>query len=175
MNMATTLAVYATICKETGRPFVFPGAALAHRCVYDVVDARVLAKQIAWASTTPEARNQAFNVANGDLFRWDWMWQQLADYFGLPVAPYPGKAAPLVEQMKDAVTVWDGIVKKQGLRPYKVDELAPWWHTDADLSRSFEGFMDLSKSRTLGFLEYKKSTNSFLDVFDRLRREKIIP
>ena len=34
MNMATTLAVYATICKETGRPFVFPGSPLQHRCVY---------------------------------------------------------------------------------------------------------------------------------------------
>lgn len=175
MNMATTLAAYATICKETGRPFVFPGVPLAHRGVYDVVDARVLAKQIAWASTTPEARNQAFNVANGDLFRWNWMWQQIADYFGLPVAPYPGKATPLVEQMANAAGVWNGIVKKHGLRPYKVDELAPWWHTDADLSRPFEGFMDLSKSRELGFLEYQKSSTSFLDVFDRLRHENIIP
>ncbi len=26
MNMGTTLAVYATICRETGRPFRFPGS-----------------------------------------------------------------------------------------------------------------------------------------------------
>ncbi len=28
MNMGTTLAVYATLCRETGRPFVFPGSAV---------------------------------------------------------------------------------------------------------------------------------------------------
>ena len=27
MNMGVTLAVYATICRETGRPFVSPGSA----------------------------------------------------------------------------------------------------------------------------------------------------
>lgn len=175
MNMATTLAVYATICKETGRPFVFPGVALQHRCVYEVVDADILARQVAWAATTPEAKNQAFNISNGDLFRWDWMWRRLADYFGLEAAPYPGKATPLVERMKDAAPVWRSIVEKRGLRPFKVEELAPWWHTDADLSRPFEAFSDLSKSRTLGFHEYKTSTAAFYDVFDRLRREKIIP
>ncbi len=175
MNMATTLAVYATICKETGRPFVFPGSPLQHRCVYEVVDAGLLARQIAWAATTPEAKNQAFNASNGDLFRWDWMWRQLADYFELEVALYPEKETPLVEQMKDAAPVWRSIVEEHGLRPFEVDELAPWWHTDADLSRSFESFMDMSKSRTLGFLDYRKSTTSFFGVFDRLRRENIIP
>ena len=91
------------------------------------------------------------------------------------MAPYPERETPLVEQMKDAAPVWQSIVEKHGLKPFKVDELAPWWHTDADLSRSFESFMDMSKSRTLGFLDYRKSTTSFFDVFDRLRRENIIP
>lgn len=175
MNMATTLATYATICKETGRPFVFPGNPLQHRAVYDVVDARLLARQIAWAAVTPQAKNQAFNVANGDLFRWDWMWQQIADYFQLEVAPYPGHATPLVEQMKDAGPIWESIVEKHGLKTCKVEEIAPWWHTDADLSRPFESFMDLSKSRNLGFTDFKKSNTAFFDVFDRLRSEKIIP
>ncbi|ODT62810.1 hypothetical protein ABS71_15220 [bacterium SCN 62-11] len=140
-----------------------------------MVDARIVARQIAWAATTPEARNQAFNVANGDVSRWDWMWEQLAGYFGLEVAEYPGEATPLVDQMKDAGPDWESIVKKYDLRSYPVDQLAPWWHTDADLCRPFEAFMDLSKSRELGFWDSKKSSNSFFAVFDKLRQERIIP
>jgi hypothetical protein len=28
-------------------------------------------------------RNQAFNVVNGDVFRWQWMWSQIAEWFGI--------------------------------------------------------------------------------------------
>ena len=44
MNMGVTLAVYATICRETGRPFVFPGSAQQWMGLTDVTDARVLAR-----------------------------------------------------------------------------------------------------------------------------------
>jgi hypothetical protein len=103
------------------------------------------------------------------------MWGRLAEFFGLKPAPYPGHPTPLQEQMRDAGRIWDGIVNKHGLRPYKVEELVSWWHTDADLGRKFETFVDMSKSRELGFLEYRKSTTSFIDLFERLREEKIVP
>ena len=69
MNMGTTLAVYATICKELGRPMRFPGSSVQWKSLTDMTDARLLAKQLLWASTTPVARNQAFNVVDGDVFR----------------------------------------------------------------------------------------------------------
>ena len=175
MNMGVTLAVYATICKETNRPFIFPGSPTIYNGVSDITDARMLAKQVDWAASTPTAHNQAFNIDNGDLFRWSWMWQQIADYFRLVAAPYLGHATPLETQMKEAGPVWDKIVQDCGLKATNVHELAPWWHTDSDLSRPFESFDDMSKSRALGFLEYKKSTTSFTDLFDQLRAEKIIP
>lgn len=175
MNMGTTLAVYASICKETGRPFVFPGSSIQYNGAGDVTDARMLAKQMIWAVETPGAANQAFNITNGDLFRWNWMWEQLAGFFDLEAAPYPGHATPLQEQMKDAGPVWDRMVANYGLKRHSVHELAPWWHTDADLGRTFETFADMSKSRELGFLEFQKTTRSFFDVVERLRAEKIIP
>jgi hypothetical protein len=46
MNMGVTLAVYATICRETGHPFVFPGSAQQWDGLTDVTDARVLAKHM---------------------------------------------------------------------------------------------------------------------------------
>ena len=51
MNMGTTLAVYAAICRETGRPFVFPGSPAQWNGLTDVTDARFLARAPGWAAT----------------------------------------------------------------------------------------------------------------------------
>ena len=77
--------------------------------------------------------------------------------------------------MDHADSVWEGIVKKHSLKPYKASELASWWHTDGDLGRQVETFADMGKSRNAGFNEVKVSFDSFTDLFKRLRTEKIIP
>jgi nucleoside-diphosphate-sugar epimerase len=175
MNMGITLSVYATICRETGQPFVFPGSPQQYNGLVDVTDARLLARHLEWASITPKAANQAFNIVNGDVFRWRWLWQQLAEFFAIEAAPYPGKITLLAEQMRDAGAIWDGIVAKHGLKPHSLPELASWWHTDADLGREIECLNDMSKSRVLGFLDYQQTLQSFKDLFERLRHENIIP
>lgn len=175
MNMATTLAVYASICKATGRPFVFPGSRVQWDSLTDMTDARLLAKQLLWASTTPAAANQAFNVTNGDVFRWSWMWQQIADWFGVEAAPYPQQITPLAEQMTDDADVWQQLAQKHGLREADIDRLVSPWHTDADLGRPIEVVTDVSKSRRLGFTEFQASDQAFFDVFEKLRSERLIP
>ena len=175
MNMAVTLAVYASICKHTGQPFIYPGSPEQYNAATDVTDARILAEQLRWAATTPEAANTPFNTANGDIFRWTWLWQQIADYFGLDVSEYPGHPTPLESQMADADTVWSEIVAKHGLQDIPVKKLASWWHSDADLGRDLECFTDMTNSRKLGFDVYQSTRESFTDVFDELRARKIIP
>ena len=175
MNMGVTLAVYAAICKETGRDFLFPGTPQQYEAVTDVTDARILAKQLVWASTTPAAFNQAFNIVNGDVFRWRRLWATLAAYLGVTVSPYPGHPTPLEQQMAGMDVTWDAIVAKHGLQPYKLTTLASWWHSDADLGRELETFTDMTKSREFGFNELQVTERSFTDLFDRLRAKKIIP
>ncbi len=175
MNMGVTLAVYAAICRETGRPFVFPGSPEQYNAVTDVTDARILARHLEWASVTPEAANEAFNIVNGDQFRWRRMWAIVAEGLGVEPADYPGHPTPLVEQMEDAAPIWDGIVDKYDLVPNPVERLASWWHSDADLGRQIETFTDMTKSRMLGFTDYQPTAGSFLDLFDRLRAERTIP
>ncbi len=94
MNLGTTLAVYATICKETGRSFQWPGSAAQWHGLSDVTDARVLAKHLVWAATTEAAKNEAFNVVNGDYFRWKWLWHRLADWFGVEPLGFDGTIHP---------------------------------------------------------------------------------
>src|SRR4029453_6931297 len=88
MNMAATLAAYAAICKETGRPFVFPGSQEQYDAAVDITDGRILPKPSLWAATTEEARDNAFNIVNGEVFRWNWLWPKLAAHLGVSAAEY---------------------------------------------------------------------------------------
>jgi nucleoside-diphosphate-sugar epimerase len=175
MNMAVTLAVYATICKHTGRPYLYPGSPEQYNAVTDVTDARILAEQLHWVATHPETADTPFNIVNGDVFRWTWLWAQIARYFDLEVGAYPGHPTPLEEQMVDAPAIWADIVAKHALQDIPVNRLASWWHSDADLGRTLECFTDMTNSRMLGFTSYQQTTRSFFDVFDQLRAERIIP
>jgi nucleoside-diphosphate-sugar epimerase len=175
MNMGVTLAAYATICRKTGRPFLFPGSATQWNGLTDMTDARLLASHLAWAATTEAARNQAFNVVNGDVFRWSWMWERIAGWFGLQPAPFPGEGTPLERQLADADPVWAEIADQNGLTERDLRTLASPWHTDADLGRPIEVVTDMSKSRRLGFLDYQPTDDSFFDLFAQLRAERIIP
>lgn len=177
MNMGVTLAVYATLCREAGLPFVFPGSEAQWNSLTDMTDARLLAAQLEWAAVTPAARDQAFNVVNGDVFRWKWMWSRLAGWFGIEAAPFPPKHTPLEAQFAaiDASARWRDIAAKYGLREADLNVLTSAWHTDADLGRPVEVITDMSKSRRLGFREYQATDDSFFDLFTKLRQEKLIP
>jgi nucleoside-diphosphate-sugar epimerase len=175
MNMGVTLAVYATICRATARPFLFPGSAVQWNALTDMTDARLLARHLEWAATTAAARNQAFNVVNGDVFRWNWMWPRLAGWFDLQPAPFRGEASPLAEQLANAGPAWARIADKHDLVEKDLGVLASAWHTDADLGRPIEVVTDMSKSRKLGFLDYQASDDSFFDLFAKLRAARIIP
>ncbi|WP_392544290.1 SDR family oxidoreductase [Oryzobacter telluris] len=175
MNMGVTLAVYGSICRETGAPFVFPGSPQQWNGVTDLTDARLLGRHVAWSATEPAARNQAFNTVNGEVFRWRQLWGRVAEGLGVEAAEYPGEPQPLEGRMDHADEVWGTLVERHGLAPHRATELASWWHTDADLGRTVETFADMGKSRALGFLEYQDSAQSFLDLFDTLRSRRIIP
>ena len=175
MNMGTTLAVYATLCRETGRPFRFPGSAAQWDGLTDMTDARQLAKQLLWAATTPAARNEAFNIVNGDVFRWSWMWGRIADWFGLEPAPFDGSIQPLEQQMADDTGVWRTIAARENLAEPDLARLASPWHTDADLGRPIEVVTDMSKSRRFGFTAYQPTDDAFFDLFTELRAERLIP
>ncbi|HEX9172658.1 MAG TPA: SDR family oxidoreductase, partial [Telluria sp.] len=133
MNLGTTLAVYASICKETGRPFQFPGSSAQWNGLSDVTDARMLAKQLVWAADTDAARNEAFNIVNGDVFRWSWLWPKIAEWFGVEPAGFSGTMQPLEPALAGDAEVWRAIAARHGLAEPRLERLASAWHTDLDL------------------------------------------
>ena len=175
MNMGTTLAIYASICKETGRKFIFPGSSAQWNGLSDVTDARILAKQLIWASTTDTAKNQAFNIANGDIFRWKWLWEKIADYFQIEFKGFDNEIRPLEIELQNDQNLWENMAEKYALKENNLSRIASAWHTDLDLGRPIEVMTDMAKSRKLGFTSYQNTLDSFTDLFQKLKEEKIIP
>lgn len=176
MNMALTLSVYATICKELGLPFVFPGSVQQWNFVTDVTDADLLGEQLIWASTHPEGDDEAFNIANGDQFRWRWLWPQIAEHFEVEWEGPAETPRTLVSSMTDvAPDVWRRIAERDGLAEPDVTKLASWWHSDSDLGREVECITDMTKSREAGFLDFRSTPKSFFDKVARYREARLLP
>lgn len=176
MNMGQTLAVYAALCHERREPFIFPGSPEQWNALTDVSDARIVAQQLVWAATTPPAHGHSYNISNGDLFRWRWLWPQIAAYFGVEwQGPPAGGTFPLEPRMTGAAERWQALAVKHGLAERDVNQLVSWWHTDGDLGRTLECVNDMTESRVRGFSAFQSTPTSFFDLFDSLRAERLIP
>ena len=175
MNIASTLAATAAICRETGQPFGFPGSAQQWNGLTDMTDADLLADHMVWAATEPAGRNEPFNIVDGDVFRWRWMWPHVAELLGVEPSGFDGEVRPLEQQMAAAAPVWRRIAEREGLAEPSLDRVASFWHTDGDLGRDIECLTDMSKSRLAGFTGYVRTLDAFARVFERLRAERIVP
>jgi nucleoside-diphosphate-sugar epimerase len=111
MNPIPALGVYAAILKDEGKPLSYPGGA---RRIVQAVDADLLARVCGWAATAPAARNETFNVNNGEAFEWATVWPAIADTFGMQVGePHP---MSLAEQMPLRQEQWSRIHKRHNLK-----------------------------------------------------------
>jgi nucleoside-diphosphate-sugar epimerase len=173
MNLAMVIAVYAAVSSHLGVPLRFPGKPGAYRSLIEMTDAGLLARAMVWAATDPRAANQAYNINNGDMFRWEEMWPRLADYFGLPVAP--GLPMSLAAVMADKEPVWDEIVARHGLAPTAYRDVSSWAFGDAVFSWDYDLIADGSKARRHGFHGYVDTAEMFTRIFDDMRDRKIIP
>src|SRR6201990_2644674 len=88
MDLIPPLGVYAAVLREQGRALDFPGGAAR---VAQAVDVDLLSCAIAWSGDADTARNEAFNVTNGDVFTWENIWPAIADALEMK----PGKHVPL--------------------------------------------------------------------------------
>ena len=173
MNVGVSIAIYAVISKELGLPLRFPGTEKSYRILYNITYAKILAKATAWAGQSDTARNEIFNIANGDYFRWQHVWPQIAAMFDMPVAdPIP---TPLAVYMADKAPVWDAIVRKYGLRPTSYKEVSAWAFADVVLGLEYDTILSTIKARTAGFHECIGTKEMFADLFAELRQERIIP
>lgn len=173
MNLAMVIAIYASISKELGLPLRFPGKPGAYNSLLEMTDAGLLAKATVWAATDERCANQAFNITNGDLFRWNELWPKIATSFGLETAP-PLQMS-LESVMADKEALWKGMVEKHGLANNSYKDVSSWHFGDFVFGWDYDFFADGTKARRFGFHEFMDTESMFLDIFEDLRRRKVIP
>ncbi len=127
MNLIPVIGAYAALLKEKVEPLAFPGGP---PYVWEATDADLLARSFAWAGDAASARNQAFNVTNGDVLVWQNVWPAIADAFGMEFAePKPRSMAAM---MNESGAAWDAIRSKYALTAPPLKEFLGESHYYAD-------------------------------------------
>ena len=177
MNPLAPLATYAAITQAEGRPLCWPGGRTGP---VDAMDARLLARALEWSATAETARDEVFNISNGDVFVWENVWSQLAEAFGMPV----GEPAPmqLAEEMPGKAGLWSAIVEKHGLRAPGLMEFVGDSFVYLDMHFGFgrahaapPNMMSTIKLRQAGFHDCIDSEDMLVEWIEWMQRERLIP
>src|SRR3954471_10314103 len=107
MDLIPPLGVYAAMLRQQGKALDYPGGAPR---VSQAVDVDLLARAIAWSGEADAARNEAFNVTNGDVFTWENIWPAIADALEMK----PGEAQPLsmAQEYPKWIAPWNELRRK---------------------------------------------------------------
>jgi nucleoside-diphosphate-sugar epimerase len=124
MNIALVVGAFAEISRALGIPLRFPGTDKAFEQLVQFTDSRLLARASRWAASNERAGGEAFNVTNGDTFRWARMWDDVSRHLGLATAaPVP---LTLVRHMADKGPIWRNLAEQQGLAEPDLSRLVGW-------------------------------------------------
>ena len=173
MSLAPAIAVYAAISKELGLPLHFPGKPGAIAAIYQVTASEHFAKAALWAAGEPRCGGEAFNITNGDYFRWRNLWPKLAAAFDMAAGEV--RTTSLTAEMADKAPLWRAMTEKYGLRPYAFDELVAWPFADYVFGCDWDVMSDVSKSRRFGFHDVVDSEAMFVRLMRRFRAERVVP
>lgn len=174
MNTILAVGVFAAVCRELGMPLRFPGGE-GH--MIQACDATLLARSVAWCGDAETAKNQIFNVSNGDVFMWEYVFPRVAEVFGM--VHEPPHSLSLARTMSDKGPVWDRIVGKFGLQPHRLTDLVPAWDfPDFSLrynTAPYPNFMSGVKIRQAGFQDCADTEEMFVSILHKFQATKILP
>ena len=173
MNLGNLIGLYGALCKATGTAMQFPGTEQAYRgALVNVTAAPLLGEAAVWAAE--EERDGAFNLTNGDVFRWSHVWPQLADWFGLGVGePQPISLAQRLTALKP---VWQVLAQREGLAEADPERIAPGAFGDFIFHVEKDAIFDVTKARQAGFGQMVlRSDEILLAHLEDMRRRRLIP
>jgi nucleoside-diphosphate-sugar epimerase len=177
MDLIPPLGVYAAMLREQGRPLDFPGGAAR---VSQAVDVDLLARAIAWSGESPAARNEAFNVTNGDVFTWENVWPAIAAALDMK----PGNAVPmsLAREYPKWIAPWDELRRKHNLISPGLEAFVGLSFQYADYSMRYgqthsgpPSIVSTVKINQAGFTEMMDTEAMFQKWFSLARSSRLLP
>jgi nucleoside-diphosphate-sugar epimerase len=173
MNIALVVGAFAEISRALDVPLRFPGSGKAFSQLVQFTDSGLLARASRWAATSERAAGEAFNVTNGDTFRWERMWSDVAGHLGLATAaPVP---LTLARHMADKGPLWRKLAQQHDLAGPNLDDLVGWGFGDFIFHTETDVISDVNKIYEQGFTERMNSTTSLLSAIDSFKRQRILP
>jgi nucleoside-diphosphate-sugar epimerase len=177
MNLIPAIGVYAALRRERGESLAYPGGLAP---VMEAVDADLLAAVIDWAGSTPAARNQIFNVTNGDVFSWQGVWPAIADALGMRAGER--EPEPLGESMPARSAEWDAVRAKYGLRAPSLARFVgeSFHYADFTMAHGVESLLppvllSTVKLRQAGFGQFMDTEAMFRKWFAIFEAQKLLP
>ncbi len=177
MDLIPPLGVYAAMLREQGRALDYPGGAAR---VSQAVDVDLLARAIAWAGEADAARNEAFNVTNGDVFAWQNVWPAISEALDMK----PGDAVPLslAQSFPQWIAPWEALRRKHGLISPGLEAFVGLSFQYADYSmrhgRTDPGppsIVSTVKINQAGFTEMMDTEEMFRKWFRLARASRLLP
>jgi nucleoside-diphosphate-sugar epimerase len=177
MDLIPPLGVYAAMLREQGRPLDYPGGAAR---VSQAVDVDLLARAIAWSGEADAARNQAFNVTNGDVFTWENVWPAIAEALDMK----PGNAVPLslAQRYPEWITPWDELRRRDNLISPDLEAFVGLSFQYADYSMRYgqtqagpPSIVSTVKINQAGFTEMMDTELMFRKWFKQARSLRLLP
>ena len=172
-NLVPLLGAYAALMAELAEPLHFPGKPGCWEALTEVTDATQLARAMVFVASHSSGANRAFNVSNGDLFRWRRMWPRLAERFGLPCGDV--RPMSLAAFAADNDAAWQGVVRRHGLVASRVDTIANWAFGDFLFRQDYDVVSSLTRLRQAGFHDVV-DTGTMLDAhLARYEEARLLP
>jgi len=169
MNMLAAIGAYAAFCRFDGIPFSYPGGP---NSPIEAVDADLLSRAIIFGLESETAKNETFNVTNGDIFEWRQMWPGIATALGLEMgADQLMSLASLYDREDD----WQKLISQNGLQPCTLREFVgdSLFYADALFATAAArppppALVSTIKLRQAGFSECIDTEDMFAQWFRRL-------
>jgi nucleoside-diphosphate-sugar epimerase len=177
MDLIPPLGVYASMLREQGRALDYPGGAAR---VSQAVDVDLLARAIGWAGEANAARNEVFNVTNGDVFTWENIWPAISEALDMK----PGAAVPLslVQTYPQWIAPWEELRRKYNLVSPGLEAFVGLSFQYADYSMRHgqtqpgpPSIVSTVKINRAGFTEMMDTEAMFRKWFSQARANRLLP
>jgi nucleoside-diphosphate-sugar epimerase len=176
LNLITGIGIYAAFMRRRGTVLPYPGGG---QKISQVVDVEIVAWAFDWARKSEQARNEIFNLANGDVYVWHEIWPAIADAVGMkPGDPVPMRLSALAERSNE----WDEIRAANGLSCPGLAEFGGSSLQFADYvlrtghpEPGPPTIISTIKIMQAGFREVRDTEQTFVRYLKSMQRKRLLP